>query len=133
MPLVGVGDGGLASDLDDIAQFWRALFDGSIVSTATAVLMTTPHADASEYEARYGLGFWLHPSGPAIRIEGYDAGISFRSWQGQRDNPVDAAKKAVILQQQGVGLSGEVGPRRNPDGLFLFGHLDHTHLGVILG
>ena len=42
--------------------------------------MTTSHASAPEHDARYGLGFWLHPSGSAIRLEGYDAGISFRSW-----------------------------------------------------
>jgi hypothetical protein len=28
---------------------------------------------------RYGLGFWLHATGPAVLLEGYDAGVSFRS------------------------------------------------------
>jgi hypothetical protein len=28
---------------------------------------------------RYGLGFWLHATGPAVMLEGYDAGVSFRS------------------------------------------------------
>jgi hypothetical protein len=28
---------------------------------------------------RYGLGFWLHESGDAVVLEGYDAGVSFRS------------------------------------------------------
>ena len=29
--------------------------------------------------ARYGLGFWLDATGPGVFLEGYDAGISFRS------------------------------------------------------
>jgi hypothetical protein len=29
---------------------------------------------------RYGLGFWLAGKGDAVRLEGYDAGVSFRSW-----------------------------------------------------
>ena len=28
---------------------------------------------------RYGLGFWLHPTGDAVILEGADAGVSFRS------------------------------------------------------
>jgi hypothetical protein len=28
---------------------------------------------------RYGLGFWLHGSCPAVMLEGYDAGVSFRT------------------------------------------------------
>jgi hypothetical protein len=28
---------------------------------------------------RYGMGFWLHRTGPALVLEGYDAGASFRS------------------------------------------------------
>jgi hypothetical protein len=28
---------------------------------------------------RYGLGFWLHPTGESAILEGYDAGVSCRS------------------------------------------------------
>jgi hypothetical protein len=28
---------------------------------------------------RYGLGFWLHESNDAVMLEGFDAGVSFRS------------------------------------------------------
>ena len=28
---------------------------------------------------RYGLGFWLAETGPSVSLEGYDAGVSFRS------------------------------------------------------
>jgi hypothetical protein len=28
---------------------------------------------------RYGLGFWLHESSDTVMLEGYDAGVSFRT------------------------------------------------------
>ena len=28
---------------------------------------------------RYGLGFWLHATGDVVMLEGYDAGVSFRT------------------------------------------------------
>jgi hypothetical protein len=41
--------------------------------------MTRPHSDAPEHRRRYGLGFWLGAAGPTVFLEGYDAGVSFRS------------------------------------------------------
>ena len=35
--------------------------------------------DVDEPHCRYGLGFWLHPTSPAVFLEGSDAGVSFRS------------------------------------------------------
>jgi hypothetical protein len=29
--------------------------------------------------SRYGLGFWLHETSDSVMLEGYDAGVSFRS------------------------------------------------------
>lgn len=40
--------------------------------------MTRPRSTV-EPDRRYGLGFWLHPTGGTVRLEGYDAGVSFRS------------------------------------------------------
>jgi CubicO group peptidase (beta-lactamase class C family) len=80
LPLIGVGDGGLFTTVGDIRQFWLALFTGRIVSPANVTLMTAPVSDVPEESARYGLGFWLHEHGPTVRLEGYDAGVSFRSW-----------------------------------------------------
>ena len=79
LPLVGAGDGGLSSTLTDLDRFWRALFAGRIVRTDTVAEMVRPHQHAPEHGLRYGLGFWLAASGPAVMLEGYDAGISFRS------------------------------------------------------
>ena len=36
-------------------------------------------ATCPEESRRYGLGFWLHASSDAVMLEGYDAGVSFRS------------------------------------------------------
>lgn len=40
--------------------------------------MTRPRSTDSEGR-RYGLGFWLHASTETVILEGYDAGVSFRS------------------------------------------------------
>jgi CubicO group peptidase (beta-lactamase class C family) len=75
----GSGDGGLYSTAADIASLWTAIFDGRIVSAAFVAEMLRPHSDVPERPARYGLGFWLHPTGSIAELHGYDAGASFRS------------------------------------------------------
>ena len=79
LPVLGVGDGGLASTVADVHHLWSELFAGRIVPTAWAEGITRPSGDFSAGEERYGLGFWLAPAGPGVLLEGYDAGISFRS------------------------------------------------------
>ena len=80
LPAVGTGDGGIYSTVRDFRAFWPALFAGRIVpaewvSRMTAVLST--ETDTTE-NLRYGLGFWL-PLDGTVMLEGYDAGVSFRS------------------------------------------------------
>jgi CubicO group peptidase (beta-lactamase class C family) len=79
LPLVGSGDGGLTSTLDDVHRLWRAFVDGRIVALDWAAEMVRPRSVTASGSMRYGLGFWLDASGPGIQLEGYDAGISFRS------------------------------------------------------
>ena len=79
LPVRGSGDGGLYSTVADLARFWEALFAGRIVSDATVAAMTFPRSDPPGKPKRYGLGFWLHASTSAVILEGYDAGVSFRS------------------------------------------------------
>lgn len=79
LPLRGVGDGGLYSPVEDVHRFWAALHGGRVVPTATVAEMVEPRSEDPEEELRYGLGFWLHPTGPAVVLEGYDPGISLRS------------------------------------------------------
>ena len=79
LPVRGSGDGGAYSTVADIRAFWQALDAGRIVSSAWVAHMLRPHSDGPAEKMRYGLGFWLDASGPAVSLEGYDAGVSFRS------------------------------------------------------
>lgn len=79
LPILGNGDGGAFTTADDLHQFWLALVDGRIVSAASVEQMTLPRHDVPDENMRYGMGFWIHRTRPALIIEGYDAGASCRS------------------------------------------------------
>jgi CubicO group peptidase (beta-lactamase class C family) len=79
LPVRGSGDGGIYSTASDLGSFWSALFAGRIVSNDLVDELLRPHSDAPAHSQRYGLGFWLHASTDAVSLEGYDAGVSFRS------------------------------------------------------
>jgi CubicO group peptidase (beta-lactamase class C family) len=78
LPVVGGGDGGLATTLADVEQFWRALFAGDVCSEASVTAMTRPYDGDAAPGDRYGMGFWLPVEG-GVMLEGCDVGISFRS------------------------------------------------------
>jgi CubicO group peptidase (beta-lactamase class C family) len=78
LPVRGNGDGGIYSTAADISAFWTALFAGRIVPTDRVAEMVLPRS-ALPGVARYGLGFWLHPSSDVVELEGADAGVSFRT------------------------------------------------------
>lgn len=77
LPVLGNGDGGIYTTLDDVDAFWRALFDGQIVSMDSVAEMIRPRSADSSGTRRYGLGFWLHASSDTVVLEGADAGVSF--------------------------------------------------------
>lgn len=79
LPVVGNGDGGLYTTTTDMHRFWAALFAGAIVSPSSVALMTSAHSEYFEEGRRYGLGFWLHKDRDILILDGYDAGVSFRS------------------------------------------------------
>ncbi len=79
LPVFGSGDGGAFSTVADMHSLWGALFAGRIVSNESVELMTRPRSEVPEEGQRYGLGFWLHPTGSTVVLEGCDAGVSFRS------------------------------------------------------
>jgi CubicO group peptidase (beta-lactamase class C family) len=79
LPVLGTGDGGIYSTVADFSAFWAALFSGRIVRPERVAEMVRPWSDAPDHERRYGLGFWLHASRDVVMLEGYDAGVSFRS------------------------------------------------------
>jgi len=90
--VVGGGDGGIYSTVADLRSFWEAMFAGRIVSERWVGEMVRPRSDVPKEERRYGLGFWLHASSDVVMVEGYDAGVSFRSMH----DPVSGASATVI-------------------------------------
>ncbi|MEP7021041.1 MAG: serine hydrolase domain-containing protein [Pseudonocardiales bacterium] len=79
LPVRGGGDGGVYSTAADIHAMWAALLAGRIVSTDWVAEMTRPRSDVPQESSRYGLGFWLAEAGDGVKLEGYDAGVSFRT------------------------------------------------------
>jgi CubicO group peptidase (beta-lactamase class C family) len=77
LPVRGNGDGGIYSTVADFAEFWPAFVNGRIVSADWVAEMIRPRSDGDR-GLRYGLGFWRPASG-TLMLEGYDAGVSFRS------------------------------------------------------
>lgn len=78
LPVLGGGDGGIASTVDDVDRLWTAVLHGSVVPNELVAAMTSPHSTSSSGD-RYGLGVWLAPTSDVLALEGMDAGISFRS------------------------------------------------------
>jgi CubicO group peptidase (beta-lactamase class C family) len=79
LPVRGNGDGGIYTTVIDIHAFWSAFIDSRIVPEEWVREMTRPHSVVPAEKARYGLGFWLAESGPAVKMVGGDAGVSFYS------------------------------------------------------
>jgi len=79
LPVRGSGDGGVYATVADVHRFWSALFEGRIVPDEWVRQVLHPRSEVPEESRRYGLGFWLHGSREAVILEGYDAGVSFRS------------------------------------------------------
>ena len=112
LPVLGNGDGGAFTTADDLHRFWLALLDGRIVSRETVDEMTRPRHDVPEENMRYGMGFWIHRTHPALILEGYDAGASFRS-----THIVDARTTVSVLGNSSQGawpviVSARAGDRR---------------------
>ena len=92
LPVRGNGDGGLYATLTDLHAFWEALLDGRLLRPETVARMLHPHSEVRSENRRYGWGFWLHPSGDAVLLEGYDAGVSCRT---VRDRATDTTFSVV--------------------------------------
>ena len=79
LPVCGTGDGGVYATVGDVHRLWHAVFDGHIIDRSWVEEMVRPRSDVPAEHRRYGLGFWLHQTGDGVVLEGYDAGVSFRS------------------------------------------------------
>ena len=79
LPVRGSGDGGAYTTVADIHRLWQALRNAAIVHPTTLTEAWRPRSDVPTEASRYGLGFWLHATGRCVMLEGYDAGVSFRT------------------------------------------------------
>ncbi len=79
LPVRGSGDGGIYSTAADISALWQSLFTGRIVPAWWVAEMVRPRSDVPAKSKRYGLGFWLGQHSDTVILEGFDAGVSFRS------------------------------------------------------
>jgi CubicO group peptidase (beta-lactamase class C family) len=79
LPVRGSGDGGIYSTAADISALWQSLFTGRIVPARWVAEMVRPRSDVPAESKRYGLGFWLGQHSDIVILEGFDAGVSFRS------------------------------------------------------
>jgi CubicO group peptidase (beta-lactamase class C family) len=86
LPVRGSGDGGIYTTVADISAFWQSLFAGNIVSAAWVAEMLRPRSEVPAESMRYGLGFWLHRSADTVMLEGFDAGVSFRTVHDPRSH-----------------------------------------------
>jgi CubicO group peptidase (beta-lactamase class C family) len=92
LPVCGSGDGGIYSTAADIRALWHAFFNGRIVSMDWVAEMVRPRSQAPPETGCYGLGFWLSGSSEVVSLEGYDAGVSFRTVH----DPTSATTYTVI-------------------------------------
>ncbi|WP_411556736.1 serine hydrolase domain-containing protein [Plantibacter sp. MPB07] len=92
LPLRGSGDGGAVSTVADLAAFWSALFDGRIVSQSTLRALIEPLHPVEAEHMRYGRGFWRAWTSELVMLEGYDAGVSARTWY----DPESGASGSII-------------------------------------
>ena len=129
LPVRGSGDGGIYTTAADVRAFWEALFAGRIVAREWVAEMTRPRSDSPEDGRRYGLGFWLHGTTDTVMLEGYDAGVSFRSLH----DPV-AGVTATVISNWSNGAWPlvpllEESPRPHVT-TFRLDRLDHVSLNV---
>ena len=110
LPVRGNGDGGIYTSADDLHRFWRALTAGRIVAPETVAELIRPRYDVPSEGLRYGMGFWLHPTGPAIIMEGGDAGVSFRS----SHNPQTETTVTVFGNSSDGAMAGDRGAESRP-------------------
>lgn len=79
LPVLATGDGGMYATTADLTAFWGAFLRGRIVPSSTVAEMVRPRSQLPGSTSCYGLGFWRQAGTDVLWLEGYDAGVSFRS------------------------------------------------------
>ena len=84
VPIIGGADGGAYTTAADMARFWQALLEHTLLSSASTTRLLTPQV-GTQGEApysHYGYGVWMETSATGMRkcfVEGSDPGVAFRS------------------------------------------------------
>lgn len=83
IPILGGPDGGAFTCSDDLVKFWKALFDGTLLSDRIIARMkATQTGPTSEDQMEYSLGFWrtnAWADNTWFALIGSDPGVSFAS------------------------------------------------------
>lgn len=80
LPIIGSGDGGAYTTKEDVSKFWTSLLSGKIIDESLLTHIHNPSSErTSDSDFVYGRGFWLTKDDHYPTLEGYDAGVSFRT------------------------------------------------------
>ena len=109
LPVRGSGDGGIYSTAADISCACGARSSPAGSCRSGGWPRWCGRAATCRQESmRYGLGFWLHASSDVVMLEGYDAGVSFRSGH----DPASATTHTVHLEHDRGSVAHHDAPRR---------------------
>ena len=97
LPVIGGGDGGLFSCIEDLSLLWKNLLSGQVIDKELLHMALSPHIKEEQFS--YGFGVWLKKVRNAYipYIVGEDSGVSFRSYY----NPEDKVSIIVISNVTG--------------------------------
>ncbi|MCL2170224.1 MAG: beta-lactamase family protein [Defluviitaleaceae bacterium] len=59
IPIIGAGDGGIYTTVDDLKLFWRGLFGCKLFSKDMLGEMIAPRVDTDFFDGHMGLGVWV--------------------------------------------------------------------------
>ena len=79
LPVRGVGDGGAVTTVARPPIVLAGAVRRTDPPDAAVERLIAPRSDVPAEGGRYGLGFWLAAHGPAVALEGMDAGVSART------------------------------------------------------
>lgn len=110
LPIIGGGDGGIFSSVNDIYTLWKKLFDYKIISKESLELLIKPHIKVED-NVFYGLGVWINISENTYKVKmiGQDHGVSYCSSYNVNtkeiitvisNNDKDAWKAMEIINQE---------------------------------
>jgi len=78
LPVIGAGDGGAFTTLDDVDSLWHAFTEHRVVSADSVRQMSSLVSDRVD-KASYGRGLWMNSTADHLWLEGMDAGVSFQT------------------------------------------------------